>query len=216
MVKIIYKDRYVAVCIKPVGVISEEPGMPAVLREQLGGDVFCVHRLDTAVGGVMVYALTKKAASQLSAYIAGDMLEKEYLAVVEGIPDTAEGVMEDLLLKDGAKGKSYVVKRLRKGVKEAKLEYRVLRSVATVSGTYSLVWVKLMTGRFHQIRVQFASRKHPLLGDGKYGSKCNRCTTALWSHRLTFPHPKTGEMKTYISDPPEQFPWDLFERKEFL
>ena len=212
--EILYKDRHMAVCVKPIGVVSEEPGMPVLLREQLGGEAFCVHRLDTAVGGVMVYALTKKAASQLSAYIAGDMLTKEYMAVCEGIPERSEGVMEDILLKDGAKGKSYVVKRLRKGVKDAKLEYKVLHSVATVNGTYSLVWVKLITGRFHQIRVQFASRKHPLLGDGKYGSKCNRCTTALWSHRLTFPHPKTGEMKTYISEPPEQFPWDLFERKE--
>jgi len=214
VIEILYKDRHLAVCVKPVGVISEEPGMPALLREQLGGEAFCVHRLDTAVGGVMVYALTKKAASQLSAYIAGDMLEKEYLAVVEGIPEAAEGVMDDLLLKDGAKGKSYVVKRLRKGVKDAKLEYKVLHSVATVSGTYSLVWVKLITGRFHQIRVQFASRKHPLLGDGKYGSKCNKCTTALWSQRLSFPHPKTGEMKSYISMPPNQFPWNLFDINE--
>ena len=212
MVQILYKDKYMAVCIKPVGVISEEAGMPALLKDQLGTDAWCVHRLDTAVGGVMVYALSKKAAGQLSAYIAGDMLTKEYLAVVEGIPDPAQGVMEDLLLKDGTKGKSYVVKRLRKGVKDAKLEYRVLQSVATVSGTYSLVWVRLHTGRFHQIRVQFASRKHPLLGDGKYGSKCNRCTTALWSCRLGFPHPKTGELQTYEAPPPAQFPWDLFQK----
>ena len=213
MVQVLYKDRHIAVCIKPVGVISEDAGMPTLLREQLGGEAFCVHRLDTAVGGVMVYALTKKAAAQLSAYIAAGMLRKEYLAVVEGIPEAAEGIMEDLLLKDGAKGKSYVVKRMRKGVKAAKLEYRVLRSVATVNGTYSLVWVRLYTGRFHQIRVQFASRKHPLLGDGKYGSKCNHCTTALWSCRLVFPHPKTGEFHTYSYPPPKQFPWDLFEEK---
>ena len=185
--------------------------MPVLLREQLGGDAFCVHRLDTAVGGVMVYALTRKAASQLSAYIAGDLLEKEYLAVVEGIPEPVEGVMEDLLLKDSTKGKSYVVKRLRKGVKDAKLEYRVLRSVATINGTYSLVWVRLITGRFHQIRVQFGSRRHPLLGDGKYGSKCNKCSTALWSYRLTFPHPKTGEMHIHTANPPDRFPWNLFE-----
>lgn len=214
MIEILYKDRHIAVCVKPVGIISEDAGMPAKLREQLGGEAYCVHRLDTAVGGVMVYALTKKAAAGLSAYIAGEMLDKEYLAVVEGIPAPAEGTMEDLLLKDGAKGKSYVVKRVRKGVKEAKLQYRVLHTVATVSGTYSLVWVKLITGRFHQIRVQFASRKHPLLGDGKYGSKCNKCTTALWSWRLTFPHPKTGELQTYETLPPDAFPWNLFERKE--
>lgn len=214
MVQILYKDKYIAVCVKPVGIISEEPGMPALLREQLGCDAWCVHRLDTAVGGVMVYALTKKSAAQLSAYIAGDMLTKEYLAVVEGIPTPLEGSMEDLLLKDGAKGKSYVVKRMRKGVKDAKLQYRVLHSVATVDGTYSLVWVRLMTGRFHQIRVQFGSRKHPLLGDGKYGSRCNRCTTALWACRLGFPHPKTGEMQQYSVSPPNQFPWNLFEEKQ--
>ena len=84
--EILYKDRHIAVCVKPVGVISEDAGMPALLREQLGGEAYCVHRLDTVVGGVMGYALSKKAASQLSAYVAGDMFTKEYLAVVEGIP----------------------------------------------------------------------------------------------------------------------------------
>ena len=208
--EILYKDRHIAVCVKPVGVISEDAGMPALLREQLGGEAYCVHRLDTVVGGVMVYALSKKAASQLSAYVAGDMFTKEYLAVVEGIPDPDEGYLDDLLLKDGAKGKSFVVQRMRKGVKDARLQYKVLQSVATVHGTYSLVWVRLVTGRFHQIRVQFASRKHPLVGDGKYGSKCNKCTTALWAWRLTFPHPKTGEWRRYDKTPPAQFPWNLF------
>lgn len=212
--EILYKDRHIAVCVKPVGVISEDPGMPALLREQLGGEAFCVHRLDTVVGGVMVYALNKKAAAKLSAYIAGDMLTKEYLAVVEGIPNPDEGYMDDLLLKDSAKGKSYVVQRMRKGVKDARLQFKVLQTVATVNGTYSLVWVRLVTGRFHQIRVQFASRKHPLVGDGKYGSKCNRCTPALWAWRLTFPHPQTGEWRRYDQKPPEQFPWNLFDENK--
>lgn len=212
--EILYKDRHIAVCVKPVGVISEDAGMPALLREQLGGEAFCVHRLDTVVGGVMVYALNKKAAAKLSAYIAGDMLTKEYLAVVEGIPNPDEGYMDDLLLKDSAKGKSYVVQRMRKGVKDARLQFKVLQSVATVNGTYSLVWVRLVTGRFHQIRVQFASRKHPLVGDGKYGSKCNRCTPALWAWRLTFPHPQTGEWRRYDQKPPEQFPWNLFDENK--
>ena len=212
--EILYKDRHIAVCVKPVGVISEDAGMPALLREQLGGEAYCVHRLDTVVGGVMVYALNKKAAAKLSAYIAGDMLTKEYLAVVEGIPNPDEGYMDDLLLKDSAKGKSYVVQRMRKGVKDARLQFKVLQSVATVNGTYSLVWVRLLTGRFHQIRVQFASRKHPLVGDGKYGSKCNRCTPALWAWRLTFPHPQTGEWRRYDQKPPEQFPWNLFDENK--
>ena len=214
MIEILYKDHHIAVCVKPVGTISEDAGMPAKLRQQLGGEAYCVHRLDTVVGGVMVYALTKKAASQLSAYIAGDMLTTEYLAVVEGNPEPDEGYWDDLLLKDSAKGKSYVVQRRRKGVKDARLQYKVLQSVATVSGTYSLVWVRLITGRFHQIRVQFASRKHPLVGDGKYGSKCNKCSTALWAWRLTFPHPKTGEWRRDAKTPPEQFPWNLFSSEQ--
>ncbi len=211
MIDILHKDAATVVCIKPVGTVSEEPGMPAELREQLGGQAYCVHRLDTVVGGTMVYARTKQAAAKLSADIAADQLTKEYLAVVEGVPEQSEGVLEDLLLKDSSKGKSFVVGRMRKGVKQAKLEYRAIRSVETVQGTYTLVWVRLYTGRFHQIRVQFASRKHPLVGDGKYGSKCNRCKVALWSYRLSFPHPKTGEREYYSSLPPMQFPWNLFE-----
>ena len=210
MLKILHNDPQVVVCVKPVGTESES-GMRLLLREQLGGEAYCVHRLDTVVGGTMVYARSSKAAARLSAEIAADKLGKEYLAVVEGIPEEQDGVLEDLLLKDGAKGKSYVVKRERKGVKKAKLSYKVLQTANTASGVCSLGWVKLHTGRFHQIRVQFASRKHPLVGDGKYGSKSNRCTAALWSWRLTFPHPKTGEEHSYISAPPVQFPWDLFE-----
>lgn len=210
MIDLLHKDASTVVCIKPVGMVSEEPGMPVALREQLGGQVYCVHRLDTVVGGTMVYAQTKQAAAKLSADIAADRLTKEYLAVVEGVPEASEGILEDLLLKDSSKGKSFVVGRMRKGVKHAKLEYRVLRTVETEQGTYTLVWVRLHTGRFHQIRVQFASRKHPLVGDGKYGSKCNRCKVALWSYRLSFPHPKTGKREWYSSLPPEQFPWNLF------
>lgn len=208
--KILFYDAHIVVCEKPVGVSSEEGGMPDLLREALGGQAYCVHRLDTAVGGVMVYARSKQAAARLSAAIAADGLEKEYLAAVEGILAPEQGEMTDYLLKDGAKGKSYVVKRLRKGVKEAKLSYRVLESCSRQGEACSLVRVRLHTGRFHQIRVQFASRKHPLLGDGKYGSRWKGCTTALWSCRLAFPHPKTGEPMEFESMPPKQFPWDLF------
>ena len=210
MIEVLHKDGQVIVCIKPVGVVSEDGGLPDALRSQEGGEAFCVHRLDTVVGGVMVYARTKQAAARLSRDIAADKLRKEYLAVVEGRLEQSEGVLEDLLLKDGSKGKSFVVGRMRKGVKAAKLSYKVLQTAETDSGVYSLVWVKLHTGRFHQIRVQFASRKHPLVGDGKYGSKCNRCKVALWAWQLTFPHPKTGKTVQFSALPPNQFPWNLF------
>ena len=210
MIEVLHKDGQVIVCIKPVGMIAEEGGVPDCLREQEGGGAFCVHRLDTVVGGVMVYARTKQAAASLSRSITSDRLGKEYLAVAEGRLEQSEGVLEDLLLKDSGKGKSYVVKRMRKGVKAAKLRYKVLQTVETEEGVYSLLWVKLCTGRFHQIRVQFASRKHPLLGDGKYGSKCNGCKVALWAYKLTFPHPKSGKTVQYQAFPPNQFPWNLF------
>ena len=209
MLEILHIDPQIVVCVKPVGTESES-GMTALLRQQLGGDIFCVHRLDTVVGGTMVYARTKQAAARLSADIAADKLEKEYLAVIEGTMAEPEGVLEDLLLKDSRKGKSYVVNRERKGVKQARLSYKVLETAETDSSVYSLVWVKLHTGRFHQIRVQFASRKHPLVGDGKYGSKCNRCTTALWSYRLKFCPPQTTKLDEFTSPPPAQFPWNLF------
>jgi len=206
---ILYRDNSIVVCIKPAGVLStdEEGGMPSLLRAELGTDcVRSVHRLDRVVSGVMVYALTPASASELSRQIREDGFSKEYLAVIKGCPEEKEGVFKDLLFKDSRKNKSFVVTRERKGVKEASLEYRVLDS----HDDTSLVLVKLHTGRTHQIRVQFASRKMPLLGDGKYGSRDNKCETALWSCRLTFNHPMTGENVCCTSLPPRVYPWNNF------
>ena len=207
--EILYEDKSLVVCVKPVGVLSEEPEMPALLREQLGGEAYCVHRLDRAVGGVMVYARKKQSAGKLSQAIADGKLTKEYLAVCEGIPAPAAGEMHDLLFKDSGKNKAFVVKRMRKGVKKASLSYETLAAVETDRGPLSLVRVLLHTGRFHQIRVQFASRKMPLVGDGKYGSRDSNRDIALWSHRLVFPHPVTGE-DVEISAQPKGEPWEIF------
>ncbi len=197
--EILYADTSVVVCIKPVGVSSEdgENTMPSLLREALGGSVFPVHRLDLNVGGVMAYARTAKAAAALSRAIQENRLKKEYLAVVHGTPEPKEAVLEDFLFKDAAKNKVFVVKRPRKGAKTAKLSYRVLSSQAD----RSLVQIALYTGRSHQIRVQFASRKHPLFGDGKYGAKDHCKSPALWSFRLTFPHPDSGKLLTFEKQP---------------
>jgi 23S rRNA pseudouridine1911/1915/1917 synthase len=136
----------------------------------------------------MVYARTKDAAAALSQNIQAGTVKKEYLAVVQGKPEQETGILEDLLLHDARKNKSYVVKRLRNGVRKAKLSYQVL---VTQAGR-SLIQVRLFTGRTHQIRVQFASRQMPLQGDGRYGGGSGKI--ALWSVRLTFPHPKTGKL----------------------
>lgn len=186
-IRILYETDGFAVCLKPRNVLSQagKPGdqsMLDLLKEQLGGEIYPVHRLDRQVGGVMVYARTQKAAAELSRAIQQGTMKKEYLAVVRGGPEEDAGEMQDLLLHDARKNKSYVASRMRAGVKKARLSYRVLAREAD----RTLVQVRLFTGRTHQIRVQFASRQLPLLGDGRYGGGSGEI--ALWSVRLTFPY----------------------------
>ena len=206
-IRTVYEDNLIIVCVKPVGVESENAGMPALLASQCGlNEVFCVHRLDKGVGGLMVFAKTKFAASRLSAAVSSGEMKKEYLAVLPGRPAEGEAVLRDLLFRDSSKNKSYVVKRMRRGVKEAELAYRVL----AVSEPLTLVQIKLHTGRTHQIRVQFSSRGLPLLGDVKYGSAIRQCPIALFSCALSFPHPKTRKPLHFEALPEECFPWSEF------
>ena len=181
----IYSDRDMAVIIKPVGMDSEHD-VPAAISERLGGEVFPIHRLDLNVGGVMVFARTKQAAAQLSKLVQEGRLVKEYRALVHGTPPEA-ATWQDFLFKDSRKNKVFVVKKERKGVKKASLEFTRL----TVADP-SLVHIRLHTGRSHQIRVQFASRGFPLVGDHKYGSRDEHKAPALFSCRISFPW-KGGE-----------------------
>ena len=186
MIEILEQTPQLVLCVKPVGVRAQgeaEADLPALLKRQLGCEIYPVHRLDQAVGGVMVFAKTAPAAAKLSQAIAGGTLQKEYLAVLERSPEQTEGELSDFLFHDRTKNKTYVVSRQRKGVKEAKLAYRVL----DVQNGLCLVRIRLYTGRTHQIRVQFASRGMPLVGDGKYGSRKNAAAPALWSYALTLP-----------------------------
>ncbi len=216
MPRILYLDEHLVVIEKPSGVLSQVDtkggdSIPKRLEAQ-GIAVKPVHRLDRATGGVMVYALTDESAASLSALVQDHtQFVKEYLAVISGCPDEPNGTMEDLLYHDVRKNKSYVVNRKRGGVKHAKLAYEVLATADTDNGVFSLVRVRLYTGRTHQIRVQFASRKHPLAGDSRYGG-LRTCPLALWSHRLTFPHPFSGEQIDNRSLPDTHtFPWNLFD-----
>lgn len=178
--EILFENREFAVCVKPVG-LDAQTGVPEALERQLGGAFLPVHRLDLNVGGVMVYARTKTAAAALSRIIQDGAMVKEYVAVVHGAPPI-EGDWEDLLLKDSAKNKVYVVSRMRGGVKKARLTYKRL-----TEGETSLVRIRLYTGRSHQIRVQFASRKYPLVGDHKYGARDAATAPMLYSCCITFP-----------------------------
>ena len=177
----LYTDRDIAVLIKPVGLDAEHE-LPGRIIGALGGEVFPVHRLDRNVGGLMVYARSRQAAAALSKAIQEGTMIKEYVALVHGTPPEA-GDWQDLLWKDAGKNKVFVVKRERRGVKPARLEFTRL-----TAGETSLVRIRLHTGRSHQIRVQFASRGYPLAGDGKYGAKDNLPAPMLFSCALTFPH----------------------------
>ncbi|MBQ2785687.1 MAG: RNA pseudouridine synthase [Oscillospiraceae bacterium] len=179
--KILYSDKNIAVCVKPVGLDSEAE-VPAALKEILGGIFFPIHRLDKNVGGVMVYARTKQTAASLSKAVQEGTMIKEYVALVHGTPPES-GDWDDLLFKDSSKNKVFVVKKVRKGVKKARLEFTRLSA-----GDPSLVRIRLHTGRSHQIRVQFSSRGFPLVGDHKYGARDESPAPFLFSCQLTFPY----------------------------
>ena len=229
---ILYEDTALVVLDKPAGLSSEE-GVPAALRKLWGRPdayVGVIHRLDTGVSGLMVYAKTPQAAAALSRQVTQSQqvyaeqdgraepdagtpgappFVKQYRALIAGGPDEQlppEGILRDYLFKDSRKGRVFPVSRPRKGVREAVLEYRILAT----AGENSLAEITLHTGRTHQIRVQFASRKHPLYGDGKYGSR-QKGSIALQSCGLRFVHPDTGKPMAFSLPLPAAAPW-----KEFL
>ncbi len=206
----VYLDRRVAVCVKPAGVLStDEPGgMPELVRRALGDEQACVrtvHRLDRVAGGLMVFARSTRAASELSRQMREGQFRKEYLIVVHGRPDPERGVMEDLLRRDRGARRTFVTGTPDKDTRPARLEYACLDSREGLT----LVSVKLCTGRTHQIRCQFASRGWPLAGDRKYGFPEDGYDIALWSHKLAFIHPETGENMSFMREPPDVYPFSL-------
>ena len=208
---IIYQDKRILVAVKPAGVLStDEPGgMPELLRQELGDEKACVrtvHRLDQNVSGLMVFARSREASRILSAQMQERQFHKEYLAVVHGVPSEKSGIFTDLLLRRKEERKTYVVSVPQKGAQEAILDYDLLDSREGLS----LVKIQLHTGRTHQIRVQFSSRGLPLAGDKKYGIEDECENIALWSHRLCFSHPETGEKMDFSLLPPKTQPWTAF------
>lgn len=209
---VLHQDKSFLVCLKPARVRStDEPGgMPELCRAALGdpkADVRTVHRLDQVVAGLMVLARGAKAASELSRQIRDDAFGKEYLAVLHGVPDAPSGTLTDLLWRSKPERKTYVVTEPGKGVQEAILDYEVVGK----TGDFSMVRILLRTGRTHQIRCQFSSRNLPLVGDRKYSLNEDNCEIALWSHKLSFAHPVTGEKVEFTAPPPEEYPWNLFQ-----
>ena len=223
--RILFEDKYLLICEKPVGVESQvsssgKEDMITLLsryRAEKGEDSYVglVHRLDTMTGGAMIYSKREDMTGKISTLVQSGDYKKTYLAVIHGAPEKTEGEMHDLLYHDKLKNKSFVVAKKRAGVKDTMAYYRLLDTVTREDGELmSLVEVELITGRTHQIRVQFASRKMPLVGDGKYGSLDNKATCALWSHKVEFVHPITKKTVEARSTPPDNYPWNIFAIKQ--
>ena len=214
---VLFLDKHIIVCEKPSGTVCEGEGenaLPTLLSRHLAeiGEkstaIFPVHRLDKETVGVCVFARTSSAAASLSAAITQGTFVKEYLAVVCGVPEKNSDTLTDLLYYDRNRGKSFVVDRQRGGVKKATLDYKLVDS----ANGFSLLRINLHTGRTHQIRVQFASRGLPLAGDRRYGAaKSNISTVSLCAHKLSFPHPASGEPTQFSVSPPYTQPWSLFD-----
>ncbi len=207
--ELIYVDEDLVVCVKPARVLStDEPGgLPDLVRAALGdekADIRTVHRLDRVVSGLMVLARNAKAASELSRQIREDQFGKNYLAVVHGCPE-GEGTLTDLLGRDKARKMTYVADSTGKGIQQAVLHYQVEHQAQGMSR----VRIQLVTGRTHQIRVQFASRGMPLVGERKYAQLEDPCEIALWSCALCFAHPRTGEAMAFSLEPPQDYPWSV-------
>ena len=222
--EILFKNKDIVLINKPVGVPSQsdttgdEDAMTITSRklESMGerSELWLVHRLDRVVGGLIVFARSRNAARELSLLVSQNLINKEYLAVTEGYGEG--GVLVDYLYKDTKLGKAFVTNAPRKNVKRAELEYKPLETKRIEDRTVTLVEVKLLTGRFHQIRAQFASRKMSLLGDGKYGNKDNKASApALFSHRLSFI--LNGIEYDFKKEPDtELYPWNLFSKENLL
>lgn len=228
-IPVLFEDNHLLIVEKPVNVPVQEDSsgdhdLLTMLKEdikvryQKPGNVYLglVHRLDRPVGGAIVFAKTSKAASRLSDMIRRRVIERTYLTVVHGVPKQKRGKLEHYLLKDSRKNKVTAEAASHPQAKQAILDYEVLES----KEGFSLLAVKLHTGRSHQIRVQLATNGHPIYGDQKYGERVNKPgqQIALWSNLLSFEHPVRKEPITIQNRPPVDYPWNLwriFEEKEF-
>ncbi|MDD3112820.1 MAG: RluA family pseudouridine synthase [Candidatus Izemoplasmatales bacterium] len=212
--KVLYEDNHVIVCVKPPGILSQKGSKPlpdmlteikSYLKEKYSkpGNVFLglVHRLDLNVGGVMVFARTSKAASRLSQAIREGQFCKSYFALVEGSLSLLNPV--EMLSDELKKDLEEHIASVDSSGKTAILKYESLAHVTWQKQKGTLVEITLVTGRFHQIRIQFASRGHPLFNDRKYGASALLKTNdiGLWAYRLQFPHPITREIQFFSFAP---------------
>ena len=221
MLNVVYEDNHIIVVEKPFNMPTQEDESKdrdlltevkdyVKVKYDKPGEVYIglVHRLDRVAGGLMVFARTSKAASRLSEQIRNREFHKEYVTVVEGQIRSEKSQLVDYLKKDKDTNTVQVVNKNVKDAKEAILKYERIES----KDNLTLLSVDLLTGRPHQIRVQFSSRKNPIWGDGKYGSSYkSRKGIALWSRKIEFMHPTKKTKMTFMLEPPLVEPWDKFK-----
>ena len=206
-----YQDKDLIVCEKPVGISSESPGLPDLVEFQTGMHTWPVNRLDQGTGGLCVLALSSASCGVMQRVFQQGLVRKRYIAVISGKPEAENGEYTDLLFHDKMKNKTYIVDRKRSGVKEASLSWKLVRTLPFRGSDISLVSILLHTGRSHQIRIQFASRGMPLIGDGKYGSRIKADAPALWAAGISFVNPFDKRVTVDVdSVPPDSFPWEMF------
>lgn len=215
--KLVCVENGFAVVEKAAGEVCEatpeKRGIPDLLTELTGKKAYTVHRLDAPTVGLAVFALDENVAASLSRQLTDGSLTKEYRAVLEGTPENGSGRLEDLLFRDKVKNKTYVVSRERRGVRRAALEYTV-EDVAEYEGKpLFLARIKLLTGRTHQIRAQFAHRRHPVAGDARYGSGI-KVPLALQSASLSFTDPVSGEGRSFSLGIPSGEVWGVFNTEK--
>ena len=211
---VLYEDNHIIVVVKPVNVLSQgdktsDISMVDIVKNHIKvkynkpGNVYLglVHRLDRPVGGIMVFARTSKAAKRLSKAFLEHEIDKRYLAIVHGMVDD-KGLLEDNISKDN-NGNAFI----SKDGKKASLNYELLKY--DKKNDCSLVSIRLNSGRHHQIRIQFSSRGHYLLGDQRYGVK-DKMQICLFSYYLSFKHPVTNEVLSFTEYPPKISYWTIF------
>ena len=216
---VLYEDNHLLVAEKPYGVLSQadisgDDDMLSLCKAYIKqkydkpGEVYLglVHRLDRPTRGVMVFARTSKAAARLGKQMQAGEFDKTYMAVLTKAPAQAKGELTDYLLKDSNERVANVVGSDTPGAKKAVLRYEVL---ATKDGL-TLVRVKLITGRFHQIRAQLAGIGCSVYGDMKYGKRDIKEKLALFASEVCLNHPTKKERMCFALKP-THFPFDLFE-----
>ena len=220
--KVIYEDNHIIVVEKPPNIPSqsdktEDIDMLTIVKNYIKekynkpGNVYLglVHRLDRPVGGIMIFAKTSKAASRLSDQIRNKIFQKTYLAVVDGLPKSKSGTLEDYLYKDERNNISKVVNKSKKNAKLAILDYEVITYNKVKD--LSLLKIYLHTGRHHQIRVQLSNFGHSIYGDQKYGTRGKNKQIALWAYKLTIEHPISKEKMTFEDLPEKNGTWSILK-----